>query len=528
MAAYVPINPIEIWKTDKDTLSEKEILQFIEDYEMRIVPGLNKLWDYYKAQNYKITHRAIVDENNPDNRTPVAYGRKIVTTFTGYAYRPGYITYQAKDEKLLAELNTVNRLNKEKIKTSRAGRNTAIFGAAYEIVYADENSEARFMTVDPRELILLYDYSPEAEKKIGIRYFETSKTEFKVEVYYAETTEKFIRKKETDSNEWVLIRDPDQGETDNIIHQLPIVAYYFSDDILGIINPVHDLINDYDVLLSDSMNEFDRFAMAYLILKKMRLGNSADPKEQRTALKMIKYLRVFQNVPDDSSVSFLTKDIPSEFITFMEKWIREQIHEQSHVPDFSQSDSELSGVAIERLMFDFENVVSSAEAEFDCGLYDRMELLAALMAVGQEEKRVSEIIIVHRRNTPKNVSEFAEIALKMKQAGFSRDAIIDNMPEEMITDKQEELVLQIAEQTEMLGADVDLLGEEGAGQEVAAVTLNGAQIVAISDIAQQVALGKLSRPEAVNLAMLIGITRAVAESVIPQQGDAEAADLTNA
>jgi len=455
MSGYQRINPVEIWKTEDDRLTDKQILAYIADYESRILPSLQKLWDYYKGLNYKIVNRQVVDNDNPDNRTPMAYGRKLVTTFTGYGYRPGYISYQSeKDEKFLTDITDVYKLNHEKIKTSRAGRNTAIFGASYEIVYANEKAEPRFMTVDPREMIILYDYAPEPKKKIIIRFYIVNSTKYKVEVYYADSIETYDRvRKDENSPEWILTNG---GTSDNLIGEIPVAAYYFGDDMLGVINPVHDLINDYDVLMSDSMNEFDRFAFAYLLLKKMRLGNSADPKEQRKALSIIKRLRVFQNLPDDGAVSFLTKDIPKEFIEFMEKWIREQIHEQSHVPDFSQSASDLSGVAIDRLMFDFENVVSSAEANFDVGLYERMELISKIMTIGGSEKQVSDISIIHRRNTPKNLAEFAEIAFKMKQAGFSAELIARVMPSEIVKNVDEEIALQKAEMTNF-AMDVDEL-----------------------------------------------------------------------
>ena len=85
-------------KTDKEVLSSDDILKYIEDYETKAVPDLNKLWDYYTAKNTKILSKPKPDANSPDNRTVVAYGRKLVTTWTGYGWRPRYITYKATNE----------------------------------------------------------------------------------------------------------------------------------------------------------------------------------------------------------------------------------------------------------------------------------------------------------------------------------------------------------------------------------------------------------------------------------------------
>jgi len=83
-----------ILRTDKDTLTPDDIIKYIKDYEEGVVPPFDKLWDYYLGKNPTILEKR-VDPGNPSNKTPVSYGRKIITTFTGYAYRPRYITYKS-------------------------------------------------------------------------------------------------------------------------------------------------------------------------------------------------------------------------------------------------------------------------------------------------------------------------------------------------------------------------------------------------------------------------------------------------
>ena len=81
-------------KTSKTVLSSDDILNYIADYESKQVPHLNDLWEYYKGKNVKISSRKSPDSNNPDNKIIVSYARKIINTFTGYAYRPKYISYK--------------------------------------------------------------------------------------------------------------------------------------------------------------------------------------------------------------------------------------------------------------------------------------------------------------------------------------------------------------------------------------------------------------------------------------------------
>lgn len=271
---------MELLKTDKDILSVSDILSIIEQYEHNEVQVFNVLWKYYIGENVTITRRNpfanpadaagsklypknadnkgnlliqnYTDANTPNAAIPVPYGRKIVNTFSGYAYRPKYITYKptelvdgtptgpknskeavntpADESHYPAYANLMNNynLNNEHIKTSRAGRNTGIFGVSYELLYIDGSytmdsklpvkAEVKFFTVDPREMILLYDYSSEPKKKIAIRFYPVSNGNYRVEVYYKDHIEIYKRiKTDTDNqfagtgNDWNLVKEaPDQ------------------------------------------------------------------------------------------------------------------------------------------------------------------------------------------------------------------------------------------------------------------------------------------------------------------------------
>lgn len=453
---------MELWKTELDYLSKEDILNYLEKYELSTVLEMDKLNAYGRGRNLAIMQREKPDsgDNNPDQKIPISYGRKQITTFTGYAYRPRYISYktsapeskQAIAENYMSILQDIFDKNNEHIKTSRAGKNTAIYGVAYEIVYIEGDyvkdgeqvslkALPRFFSVDPREIILLYDYSPEPKKQIGIRFYRIKPGFFKVEVYYKERIELYDRTKEEHSNRWILTL---KGSYVNFFREIPIVPYYFGEEMEGIIIPVIPLIDAYDILISDSMNEFSRFAYAYLVMQQYGLTPKAAERDPALFNKMLKFLkryRIFEHVPSDADIKFLTKDIPTEFIKFMAEFIRDQIHIQSHVPDFTRMGGDISGEAIKRLLFDFENMVSSAEADFDLGLSERIRLITIILKkiYGENIGDPDMIIVSHKRNLPLDLKQFAETAVLMKNAGFSSWLIADTMPDDVIPDVQEEL-----------------------------------------------------------------------------------------
>jgi SPP1 family phage portal protein len=453
--------------TDKDVLSVDDIKEFIKMYEADYIPKYNTLWAYFQGKNKAILDKKSPDPNNPDNRTPVPYAKKIITTFTGYAYRPRYITYKSEDEQYMNVLQSTFDDNNEHIKTSMHGRNTGIFGVSYELLYidGDKTAEPKFAVVDPREIILIYDNQIEPKKHSAIRYYKTATSDngdtYDVIVYTKSGTEYYTMKKDRANNidSLMLI-----GAEPNYFDGLPITAYYLGDQIQGLIEPVLPLIDDYDLLISDSMNEFDRFAHAYMRLVGMSLSgfaNSKEPGAINRALKLIKRRRIFEQLPEKDAVTFLTKDIPTDYIRYMSELVREQIHNQSHVPDLNGSAFKdgVSGVAVQRLMFDFENVVSTAEAEFDVGLMDRITLINSILKkTGQPIGDAFDVTISHKRNAPLNLKEFADTSLTMKQAGFSRWLVADVMPDDVVPNVEQELERQ-DEDIESMMLDVESMPE---------------------------------------------------------------------
>ena len=454
-------------RTQLDNLTEPDIIDFIKTYEAEVVPKYDKLWQYYLGKNTKILGKRSPDPNNPDNRTPVSYGRKIITTFTGYAYRPRYITYKSDKEALLKELMITFNENNEHIKTSQHGRNTGIFGTSYELLYIDKSKftgkpEAKFAVIDPRQMIALYNYDLDDEIVCAIRFYPMDDENWKVSVFYADKTVNYDLKRDKWKQSSTLQLTTEEP---NFFGEVPVIAYYLGQEMQGIIEPVLPLIDDYDNLISGSIIEFDRYANAYLRLVGMSLtdqNKSASPGVFKSALALLKYRRVFEQLKSKDDVTFLTKDIPSDYIRFMTELIKEQIHTQSHVPDLGSSAFKdgVSGVAIQRLMFDFENVVSNAEAEFDTGLLNRIRLITNFYkTTNRAEGTFDEITISHKRNAPLNLKEFADTALTMSQTEFSRYLIADIMPDDIIPDVEQELERQ-DEDRESAMPDIEEIPDE--------------------------------------------------------------------
>lgn len=493
-------------KTDKTTLDEKDILQIISDYETTEASKLNCLRSYYKVENEKIISRKPLSQNTSDNKIPVGYGKKLVDTYVGYAHRPGFTSYKPKinkkaiekqmrdehmNEEMVDEFGNEKELeidfsdtieaqycdaiqevfdeNNEQNKSSLVMKQCAMYGFAYMMLYLDSEftgvlddpttpalkAKIKFYVVDPRENILIYDYSPEPKKIINIHFYKVHDKLYKVEVMYKTYVQKYNRIL-TDKG-WTL--EIDGGPIPNFFKDIPVVPYYFGDTYDGVIKPVKDLIDANDILFSDSMNEFSQYASAYLVMKGTGLTDptkNKDPFAISLAIKLLKQYKLFERVPKDAEISFLTKDIPTAFITFMKSSLKDEIHTQSHIPDFTNLTGGISGEAIKRLIFDLENLVSFVESNINIATYELIGLITNILVTmdkfNKDDVKPSMILIDRKRNIPENITEIINGAVGMKNAGFSRKAIVDFMPDSIIPDTEEELRLEKMEQEEMMSS----------------------------------------------------------------------------
>jgi SPP1 family phage portal protein len=357
---------------------------------------------YYDGKNPTIVNRRLPVVNAPNHKLPNSYARKIIKTVVRYMYKPGLITYNIEDESYDSEIRDILLANNADTKTSAMGRQASIQGVAYELHYwSGENNQVvpRFAKIPVSQMIAVYSYGIEPELRAAIRHYRKDDEGQFVEVYYTDRVDYFFfRDKGGDKRLEPLGSEPHEYDS------VPLVVFENNEERIGDFEPVKALIDAYDVLMSDSMNEFDRFAWAYLILKNVN-ANDQDANE-------VKYRKIIELL-DDGEAKFLQKEIPSDYIRFMSEWIRKEIHKQTHVPDFTDSTlgTEMTGAAIDRLFYDFEFIAADKEDRFRDGLKRRFELINTIIRKSRLNSTVvdaNDIEIVMGRNKPQMINELGE------------------------------------------------------------------------------------------------------------------------
>ena len=409
--------------------------------------------EYAEGRNPAIMNRRLPDDSGPDNRVPVSYARRIINLVVGYMYKPGLIQYgwAEGDADLIMP---VFDANEEPIKTAQMGKQSSIHGVGYEYHYVGGDGRTavpRFVKMAAAEVVPIYDRQIEPELLAFARFTQRDKETLGVMVVDDREVKRYTMKGGVLAYEG----DPERHYYDRV----PLVVYQNNEEQLGDFDSVEPLINAYDVLVSDSMNEFDRFSWAYLLLKGMSLTS-----EQAERLKQI---RMFENLADTADVSFLTKTIDTAFIQFMSDLVRAEIHRQSGIPNLEDYDGAgASGKTMTKFIYLMELFTDPKEAYFTQGLRDRLDCINRILRKQKRAINVDDTQIIMNRNTPDSSLEQAQI-FNAYAGHISKKTLIENFAD-FVDDPEEEIAQLEAEGM----VDVDGYSEEPAADTAPAAAVD--------------------------------------------------------
>lgn len=417
-------------------LTDKEIVTIVDDYKKNTVPEVELKNEYSKGNNPSILSRKL-PTTAPNNQVPVPYARRIVSLISSYMFLPGLITYNSEDQGYLEALQEIFELNEEPLENYRLGWQTTVHGLGYEMFYnegegetqtaidgqpAFEGTVPRFEKVPVEETIPIYNFDIVPKLQAFIRFYTTEAdgTEH-IQVYYGDVKIDYERKKDQS----LLLK---VGEQPHGYDRPPLVVYENNEDLMGDFAAVVPLIDSYDVLMSDSMNEFDRFAQAYLVAKGFTVTSEDMDK--------LKHKRTFSLMSKDDSIEFLTKPIEVAFIEFITNLLRAEIHRGSGIPnldDFKWG-SGASGETIDKFIYLMELFTGIKEANFKRGLKQRIEMLTAYKNLSGDP---ADIEIVMNRNDPDKSMLLADLFTKYS-GHVSEQTLLENFAD-FVKDAEEEM-----------------------------------------------------------------------------------------
>lgn len=405
----------------KDTEITNQVLNDVIEYNERYKKRFEMLERYYLGK-HDILERP-KEGHLSNNKVVVNHAKYITDTNIGYLLG-NPVDYQTSEEYDIEALldaykkQTINDLDSE------IAKDVSIFGLQYEYVYANENAEPKSCEVDNKNTIIVYDDTVEHNKLFGLIYRPIYKGEtFKYwEIIYVDKNIKRVYKSFSKSLQQV-------GKDEmHAFGDVPLICYKNNPEFLGDFEPVLSLIDAYNLLQSDRVNDKEQLVDAILCL----YGMDFDAEQAA----MLRESRMLANLPTDGKVEYLIKTLQEGDVDILRQNIENDIHKISMVPNMSDNNfvGNSSGVAIRYKLLAFEQNIKNKERYMEKGLMERFKLYNHFLFTQSKmaEVPIEEVDAVFKRNLPSNdfeisqminnLADFVDAETLISQLSFIKDA----------------------------------------------------------------------------------------------------------
>lgn len=397
-----------MYQVDKNVKINADLVQDAIDFCENNKKRYNMLDEYYGGR-HRIFDRSKPDDVLMNNKLMVNHAKYITDVATGYLLG-NPIDYQVNDDiDIKPILDAYKRQTMENLDVEIA-KECSIFGRKYEYIYADENAIPNSVALDVRNTLIIYDNTIVHGKVAGLNYrpvFEDNESDANspdhYEVIVGTATEiiKYILK---DDELTEVSREP------HFFGEVPFIEYKNNGELQGDFEPVISLIDAYNLIQSDRVNDREQLVDAILCFYGM-----AFDMEQMSELKS---RRAISNIPQDGKIEYLTKQINEGDVDVLRKNIEEDIHKISMVPNMSDQNfvGNSSGVALRYKLLTFEQMVKNKERFFEKSLMERFRIYNTFLVRKSVMKEVpiEEVDAIFKRNLPSNDYETSQMILNLR------------------------------------------------------------------------------------------------------------------
>jgi len=409
--------------TEITNLVLNDVIAYNEKYKDR----LKRLGDYYIGKHDILQRKK--DEILINNKVMINHAKYITDTNVGYLLgnpvdyqvgknEDGTPSYDIEPILDAYKKQTINDLDTE------IAKDVSIFGYQYEYLYANGEAEPRSCEIDNDNAIIVYDDTVEHNKLFGLiyrpiykgnilKYYDIIFVDKDKEIHY-KSSDKALTK---------------QGKTkDHAFGDVPLICYKNNPELLGDFEPVISLIDAYNLLQSDRVNDKEQLVDAILCM----YGFDFDEEQA----EQLKTSRMLANIPADGRAEYLVKTLQEGDVDILRQNLENDIHKISMVPNMSDENfaNNSSGVAIRYKLLAFEQNIKNKERYMEKGLMERFKLYNNFLVKmsKMQDVPIEEVDAVFKRNLPSNdfetsqminnLADFVDKETLITQLSFVKDA----------------------------------------------------------------------------------------------------------
>ena len=410
----------------KDGVTPEILRRLISRHEQERT-RFSKLKRYYEGK-HDILGRLRDSPALPNNRIVANHARYITDMTVSYLIS-NPVTYSA------SEGFDIEAVKREYFEQSISAvdcilqKDSSIYGTAYEVVYADENAKPRSASLPPENTFIVYSDTADRQKLFGINYYTKVNIDghpdgAKVIVYMPDRVIHY--KSDTQSFSDIYYEKTEN----NFFGGVSLIEYPNNEEKMGDFEDEISLIDAYNLLMSDRVNDKEQFVDSFLLLQGIEIDSEHAEKLRREKILIADI---------DGNAKYLSKTLSESDTEVLRTTLKEDIHRFSMVPDLSDDTfaNNLSGVAIRYKLMGFEQKVRTKERYMERSLKERFSLYSHFLNIKQNIPIVPvyEIDVEFKRNLPVNEYETARM-INLLDGIVSRETLLSRLP--FVTDAVEE------------------------------------------------------------------------------------------
>ena len=406
---------------DEKNIKKELVVKLIREHEKQL-PRFKKLKKYYLGEHDILSKQRA--KNKPNYKPVCNHAKDIADTSTGY-FMGNTISYSNSEDTDIDEL-LIAFDNAEVDESDHDNAlDMAIYGVAYEYVYARENENILdIKSLEVENTFIVYDDSIEQQPLFGVYYFKRKENKADTETYQAVImTKQFVYSIVLEGKEKGVISEKPVPHN---MGDIPIIKYKNNKYSIGDFEQQIGLIDSYNSLTANRINDKEQFIDSILVLYGARLGD--DEEESIKAMESLAEHKLLELHPE-ARAEYLSKTLNENEVETLRNAVKQDIYTFSHIPNLTDENfaGNSSGVAMEFKLLGLEMITKIKQRYYVKGLKKRIKLFANYLGLTQIAIDANSIIPHFSRSLPKNLLEISQIVSNL-DGKVSQETLLSQIP----------------------------------------------------------------------------------------------------
>ncbi|MDG4961503.1 phage portal protein [Pseudolactococcus raffinolactis] len=391
-----------------------ELLNYCISQHQKELSRLKKLSDYYDGEQ-EITNRTKDNAAAPNNKVMINHAKYVVDMNVGFMVG-NPIAYTSSDaiDPVLDAYTKVDIVSHD----TELEKDLSVFGIGYELIYLKQDVQTgktypAIKCIDPRGIFLVTDDTVDSNPLFAVHYQPIFSLQggilYYLIKYYNDNRVLTYKTNSIGAGHYELIK-----ALPHYFKTVPVIEYRNNEERQGDFEQAISLIDAYNLLQSDRLNDKEAFVDAILFIRGFELQDGDG--EKLASEKMLQTTAP----PADVDAGYLTKEMDEGGIAILRDSLLEDIHKVTYIPNMNdkQFSGNVSGEAMKYKLFGLLQLMSVKSRYMVKGLRQRLEIFANFLKISDKSVDIDGVKIKLKPNLPINTTDIVAQIVQAHQAGI--------------------------------------------------------------------------------------------------------------